>query len=192
MNQIIIIIIKLKMGAENEKKQLEGVMLNFGNQFMKEKENWLKKEEELNKRIDDLQMKNNNMNNQIGQYQLMIQNLMYNNLFLNNQINNMNNFQGNLINYNNNNQNDNLFKTFAFHLDNGQQCQTFVIDRCRLGDLYYIVFPQINNESYRYINDLQFIYDAKDITKHFLCNDFVGSLNWPNFSIIYVMKLKNI
>ena len=192
MNQIIIIIIKLKMGAENEKKQLEGVMLNFGNQFMKEKENWLKKEEELNKRIDDLQMKNNNMNNQIGQYQLMIQNLMNNNFFLNNQINNMNNYQGNLINYNNNNQNDNLFKTFAFHLDNGQQCQTFVIDRCRLGDLYYIVFPQINNESYRYINDLQFIYDAKDITKHFLCNDFVGSLNWPNFSIIYVMKLKNI
>ena len=111
------------MGAENEKKQLEGVMLNFGNQFMKEKENWLKKEEELNKRIndlqmknnnmnnqimkekenwlkkeelnkriDDLQMKNNNMNNQIGQYQLMIQNLMNNNFFLNNQINNMNNF----------------------------------------------------------------------------------------------------
>ena len=192
MNQIIIIIIKLKMGAENEKKQLEGVMLNFGNQFMKEKENWLKKEEELNKRIDDLQMKNNNMNNQIGQYQLMIQNLLNNNLFLNNQINNMNNYQGNLINYNNNNQNYNLFKTFAFHLDNGQKCQTFVIDRCRLGDLYYIVFPQINNESYRYINDLQFIYDAKDITKHFLCNDFVGSLNWPNFSIIYVMKLKNI
>ena len=65
------------MGAENEKKQLEGVMLNFGNQFMKEKENWLKKEEELNKTINDLQMKNNNINNQIGQYQLMIQNLMY-------------------------------------------------------------------------------------------------------------------
>ena len=104
----------------------------------------------------------------------------------------MKNIQGNLINYNNNNQNYNLFKTFAFHLDNGQKCQTFVIDRCRLGDLYYIVFPQINNESYRNINDLQFIYDAKDITKHFLCNDFVGSLNWPNFSIIYVMKLKNI
>ena len=58
------------MGAENEKTQLEGVMLKFGNQFMKEKENWLKNEEELNKTINDLQMKNNNINNQIGQYQL--------------------------------------------------------------------------------------------------------------------------
>ena len=179
------------MGAENEKKQLEGVMLNFGNQFMKEKENWLKKEEELNKTINDLQMKNNNINNQIGQYQLMIQNLMYNNLILNNQINNMRNFQGHLINYNNYNQNNNLIKTFIFHLDNGQKCQTLSIDRCRLGDLYYIAFAQINNEAYRYINNLQFFYDAKDITNDFRNNNFVRNLNLPNFSVISVIRLNN-
>ena len=153
----------------------------------------------LKKENTDYKTKNSNLKaeikqlkNMCSQYQLMLQNLMYNNLFLNNQINNMNNFQGNLMNYNNNNQNNNLIKTFIFHLDNGQKCQTLSIDRCRLGDLYYIAFAQINNEAYRYINNLQFLYNAEDITKHFLYNDFVGSLKLPNFSVIYVMKLKNI
>ena len=118
-------------------------------------------------------------------------NLSFCNLILNNQINNMRNFQGNLINYNNYNQNNNLIKTFIFHLDNGQKCQTLSIDRWRLWDLYYIAFAQINNEAYRYINNLQFFYDAKDITNDFRNNNFVRNLNLPNFSVISVIRLNN-
>ena len=154
-------------------------------------------EELMYQKINDLKMKINDLNNQIdslknynnklyidcGQYQLMIQNLMCQN-FIQNNLNN-------IININNNSQNDNLVKYIMFQFEIGKKCSIKAIDICRLKDLYYKAFTQINIDEYSNINNLKFSYNSKDITNHFLKNDFFGSLNLPNFGIIMVMKLNN-
>ena len=138
---------------------------------------------DLNNQIDSLKNYNNKLYIDCGQYQLMIQNLMCQN-FIQNNLNNIKNI-------NNNSQNDNLVKYIMFQFEIGKKCSIKAIDICRLQDLYYKAFIQINICEYSNINNLKFWYDSKDITNHFLKNDLFGSLNLPNFCTILVMKLNN-
>ena len=148
------------------------------------------------KQINELQLPINNMNNLNNQYQLMMQNQMSNNFIQNNQINNINNSQGffinNNMNNNNNNQNNHSIKSLIFKFENGKICHICAFDRNRLKPLYYLAFSKINNDEYSDINYLQFFFGTIDITNHFLNNDFFESLNLPQYSIIYIIKLKNL
>ena len=163
----------------------------------------------MNNQIGLLNIKNNELNLYCGQYQLMIQNLMSNNLICNNQINNLINaskmininninnnniinhqqfFTNNNMNNINNNQNNNTIKTLIFKFENGRKCTTLANESCKLKDLYSIVFAQINNDEYYNINNMKFLYNTNNITKHFLNNDFVKCLNLPDLSTIDVIK----
>ena len=148
------------------------------------------------KQINKLQLPINNMNNLNNQYQLMMQNQMSNNFIQNNQINNINNSQGffinNNMNNNNNNQNNHSIKSLIFKFENGKKCHICASDRNRLKPLYYLAFSKINNDEYSDINYLQFFFGTIDITNHFLNNDFFESLNLPQYSIINIIKLKNL
>ena len=148
------------------------------------------------KQINELQLPINNMNNLNNQYQLMMQNQMSNNFIQNNQINNINNSQGffinNNMNNNNNNQNNHSIKSLIFKFENGKKCHICASDRNRLKPLYYLAFSKINNDEYSDINYLLFYFGTTNITNHFLNSDFFESLNLPQYSIINIIKLKNL
>ena len=158
----------------------QNAQINYLNNQINIRDNQIKN---LSDQIDSLKNYNNKLYIDCGQYQLMIQNLMCQN-FIQNNLNN-------IININNKSQNFNLVKYIMFQFEIGKKCSIKAIDICRLKDLYYKAFTQINIDEYSNINNLKFSYNSKDITSHFLKNDFFGSLNLPNFGIIMVMKLNN-
>ena len=96
------------------------------------------------------------------------------------------------MNNNNNNQNNHSIKSLIFKFENGKKCHICAFDRNRLKPLYYLAFSKINNDEYSDINYLLFYFGTTNITNHFLNSDFFESLNFTKYSIINIIKLKNL
>ena len=112
---------------------------------------------------------------------------------LNNNLNNNNNINFNNINSNNNiNNTKDKLKTIIFQFENGKKYQTLTCDSKRLKEVFNYVWLQIDTNDNPDFNKLKFMKDVHDITKHFLSNDLVASLNLPTTSIIEVLFLKNV
>ena len=89
---------------------------------------------------------------------------------INNNINNNKDFN------NQNNNNRNIF-TLVFNIDNKYKYPVAALPEHKLGNIYYLLLNQIGNPNFSNINKLQFFYMSKNVTKHFLNNDDVNSLN---------------
>ena len=124
----------------------------------------------------------NNFQNQTQFFQNQINGIINNNF--NNNMNYNNNINGgfyNNINNNNNNfnnqKNNNNVITLIFNIDNKYKYPIASLPEHKLGNIYYLLLNQIGNSKYSNINKLQFFYMTKNVTKHFLNNDNVNSLN---------------
>ena len=130
----------------------------------------------------------NNFQNQSQFFQNQINGIINNN-FSNNIIHQNNNINGGINNninnniFNNKNNNRNVF-TLIFNIDNKYKYPIAALPEHKLGNIYYLLLNQIGNPNFSNINKLQFFYMTKNVTKHFLNNDDVNSLNLTSTSPI--------
>ena len=113
-------------------------------------------------------------------------NIVNNNM--NNNMNNMNYFKGALRKKGKKNSN---IITIIFKFEGyNNKIPVSTYGSSRLMDVFCSIL-NLNNE-YQDITKLNFKYCTRDITKHFLNNDEVDSLNLVNNSIIEVIKIQNV
>ena len=143
-----------------------------------------------------------------GQIQLLLLMKMQQNPF-NNNVNNFNSFQNNSKNYtnqingfiemsNNKNKNNNFFNmnnkmnknqnliTITFNLENKTNFPIVTLPEYRLGNIMLLVLNRMNLD-FSFTNRIKFYYDAKNITKHFLNNDEVRSLNFKTYTPVILV-----
>ena len=129
----------------------------------------------------------NNNSNTCNQNNIMGGNNIVNNN-MNNNMNNMNYFKGALRKKGKKNSN---IITIIFKFEGyNNKIPVSTYGSSRLMDVFCSIL-NLNNE-YQDITKLNFKYCTRDITKHFLNNDEVDSLNLVNNSIIEVIKIQNV
>lgn len=129
----------------------------------------------------------NNNSNTCNQNNIMGGNNIVNNN-MNNNMKNMNYFKGALRKKGKKNSN---IITIIFKFEGyNNKIPVSTYGSSRLMDVFCSISNQ-NNE-YQDITKLNFKYCTRDITKHFLNNDEVDSLNLVNNSIIEVIKIQNV
>ena len=134
----------------------------------------------------------------------------FNNSFPGNIINNNNlnnSIQGNIINNNNFNNNNNFINdnnflnllnenapnvTIVFQFENGMKCPVQTFNSYRLQVVYNLALVQLNNNNAFDLRSVKFFYNALDITKLFLNNEEVKSLQLAFACNIYVSRIRNL
>ena len=192
-------------------EEIQEIMVENAN--LHEQINQLKSKYEFYKNsCINLKMENNKLKLACGQYQLMLLKNMQ--TPLNNNLNNLNNFKNqfgiykkklnkiinnndfNFINNPNNNikqsinnNSDNII-TIIFNFDNKMKYPFVTLPEYKLGNIFSVLSTQIGGE-YSNIHNLEFFYMTRNITKYFINNEDVRSLNFSTYSPIIEVMSRN-
>ena len=132
------------------------------------------------------------LNLQTCMMQITYQQNLQNYYYYQNQANAYKNQINNLINKNNQNnymnyQNNNRIITLIFNVENTKKFPIITLPEYRLGNILLLLLYKIGNPNIN-ISNLNFYYQSKKITKHFVNNDEVRSLNLylnnPNIEVM--------
>ena len=121
------------------------------------------------------------LNLQASMMQMTYQQNLQNYYYYQNQANAYKNQINYLMNQNNQNnnmnyQNNNRIITLIFNVENSKKFPIITLPEYRLGNILLMLLYKIGNPNLN-ISNLNFYHHAKNITKHFVNNDEVRSLN---------------
>ena len=189
-------------------EEIQELMVENAN--LHEQINQLKQKYEMYKNYCmNLKMENNQLKSACGQYQLMLlmnmQTPLKNNLnnfqnqfgiykkklntmIINNDFNFINNPNNN-IKMNMNNNSDNII-TIIFNFDNKMKYPFVTLPEYKLGNIFSVLSTQIGGE-YSNIHNLEFFYMTRNITRYFINNEDVRSLNFSTYSPIIEVMSRN-
>ena len=80
-----------------------------------------------------------------------------------------------------------------FHFESDNKCTIVTVNSCRLKYVFNLVLVQLWNEDYSFdLRRTRFVHNGHDVSRYFLNNEKVSSLQLNNPSIIEVYRLGNL